>query len=86
MSVLINGVEKPKNCPVCRFLRKTCISSNPKCEFLTIDYYCDVLANWKGDKDCPLIEVPPFKYEIINETDKPNGIYITKGDNDEHTD
>ena len=57
MSILIKGVEKPKDCRHCRFLSKTSISSD--CKFLTVDYYCDVLVKWKGETDCPLIELPP---------------------------
>ena len=57
MSVLIKGMEMPKNCAWCRFLQST--DPIPKRElFCGIDTTNNI-HDYRPDKGCPLVPVPP---------------------------
>ena len=57
MGVYISGMEMPKNCAWCRFLQST--DPIPKRElFCGIDTTNNI-HDYKPDKGCPLVPVPP---------------------------
>ena len=52
MSILINGMEMPKNCKYCKF-RKTELQEDPDWCLISEESLFELAEN-----DCPLIEVP----------------------------
>lgn len=83
MSILIKGMEMPKNCAWCRFLQST--DPIPKRElFCGIDTTNNI-HDYKPDKGCPLVPVPPhgrlidadgFFKDICNSLDEMTAIGI----------
>ena len=56
MSILINGMEMPNNCPSCPFLVKNWYDAEFRC--LVRKEYVKVNLNTGFDDDCPLVSVP----------------------------
>lgn len=62
MSILIKGLEMPKNCGECKFFAWKRIVGNhcAICDNITFHATLDGLdVNYERNGDCPLIEVPP---------------------------
>lgn len=58
MSILINGINKPKNCRVCDFNSSDC--------FCKINHGKIDRDFWDCDKPCPIVEVPTPHGDLID--------------------
>lgn len=58
MSILINGINKPKNCRVCDFNSSDC--------FCKINHGKIDRDFWTCDKTCPIVEVPTPHGDLID--------------------
>lgn len=62
MSVLIKGMEKPKNCSDCRFYFSA-FMTNPR------TMKCDKYCLFYEEENCPLVEVPTPHGRLIDADD-----------------
>lgn len=58
MSILIKGLNKPKNCRVCDFNRYDC--------YCKINHGSIDRDFWDCDKTCPIVEVPAPHGDLID--------------------